>query len=229
MFPRMHASIYVSNLDRSVEFYNRFFRMSPEKVRPGYAKYHLESPALVFSLVENPQRVSGNFGHLGIQVDSLEALDRMKSDAQEDKVLSYEEQEVACCYAKQDKFWAVDPDGVQWEVYYFHEDVEYNDPAFAAADGQKEACCTPAFSVEALPASSDAGQSDQAGKDQFVKGGAKASAEPSSAVIESAHSRGEKNMSDFRGDNRMAEQQENSVETESEKADACCEPGCCGK
>ena len=188
MFPRMHASLYVSNLDRSVDFYSRFFQVSPEKVRPGYAKYQLESPGLVFSLVENPERVAGNFGHMGIQVESLEELDRLKSRAQANEVLSFEEKHVACCYAKQDKFWAVDPDGIQWEVYYFHEDVEFNDPAFANDSGEKEACCSTSFSVDQLPEA------------QSVKVGNSSPGETQ------------------------------AVQTEVlAQADACCEPGCCGK
>jgi hypothetical protein len=43
------------------------------------------------------------------------------------------------CYAVQDKFWATDPDGHQWEVYYFHEDAEFNDPRYELSD--TSACC----------------------------------------------------------------------------------------
>lgn len=56
-------------------------------------------------------------------------------------MVSLEEIGTACCYALQDKFWAADPDGHQWEVYYFHEDVEFNDPHYALEDAK--ACCTP--------------------------------------------------------------------------------------
>ena len=56
--------------------------------------------------------------------------------------MSAEEIGTACCYAVQDKFWVTDPDGVQWEVYYFHEDVEFNDPKYAMEDAS--ACCMPA-------------------------------------------------------------------------------------
>ena len=37
--------------------------------------------------------------------------------------------------------WATDPDGVQWEVYYFHEDAEFNDPHYEMKDAS--ACCMP--------------------------------------------------------------------------------------
>ena len=53
-----------------------------------------------------------------------------------------EEMGTNCCYANQDKFWVKDPNGVQWEVYYFHEDVAFNDPHYASND-ENVACCTP--------------------------------------------------------------------------------------
>lgn len=154
----MHTSLYVSDLDRSIDFYSRFFEMEPAKVRPGYAKFELSDPGLIFSLVENPQRVASNFGHMGIQVGSDEELQKKKLRAQKSGVLSFEEKDVSCCYAKQDKFWAVDPDGIQWEIYVFHEDVEFNDPAFSGDESaettslENAVCCSPNFSVESLPA-----------------------------------------------------------------------------
>ena len=199
MFPRMHASIYVSNLERSVEFYNRFFHTPPEKKKAGYAKYHLSTPDLVFSLVEYPERVAGNFGHQGIQVESPELLEGMKEQALASNVLSYEEKDVACCYAKQDKFWAVDPDGIQWEVYYFHEDVDFNDPAFSRDAGEKDACCSTAFSLEDLP---------------------------EAASIETLPSNDVSSQSGgSQSDGLPGEAEDN----EPVAAGACCEPGCCGK
>jgi hypothetical protein len=56
-------------------------------------------------------------------------------------IVSLEEIGTSCCYAVQDKFWVTDPDGVQWEVYYFHADTEFNDPKYSSADSS--ACCAP--------------------------------------------------------------------------------------
>lgn len=141
VFPRMHVSLYVSNLAATVNFYNQFFGQSANKIKKGYAKYVLESPSLIISFVENPARVQQNFGHLGFQVESPAELERRKELAQKASVIDREEIGTACCYAVQDKFWAKDPDGVQWEVYYFHEDAEFNDPHYESADAS--ACCMP--------------------------------------------------------------------------------------
>lgn len=141
-FPRMHVSLYVSNLLETVNFYTAFFGQPAEKVKPGYAKYILESPALVISFLENPDRVQSNFGHLGFQVDTSEALEQARSAAASRQLITKEETGTACCYAVQDKFWAADPDGIQWEVYYFHENSEFNDPHYEMAEAS--ACCMPA-------------------------------------------------------------------------------------
>ena len=70
VFPRMHVSLYVSDLEKSIAFYSAFFATAPVKVKPGYAKYVLDSPSLIISFVENQERVQQNFGHLGFQVET---------------------------------------------------------------------------------------------------------------------------------------------------------------
>jgi catechol 2,3-dioxygenase-like lactoylglutathione lyase family enzyme len=139
-FPKMHVSLYVDDINQSVQFYNEFFNQSADKVKPGYAKYILDEPALVISFVENSKKTEPLFGHLGFQVDSK---DRMLKEHSRLKTLGYktiEESETACCYAIQDKFWVSDPDGHRWEVYYFHADVEFNDPQYTSAG--EEVCCS---------------------------------------------------------------------------------------
>ena len=137
----MHVSLYVSNLAASVNFYTNFFGQAADKIKPGYAKYILEKPSLIISFIENPERVQANFGHLGFQLETIEEMTNCLNKARLLGVVSKEEIGTSCCYAVQDKFWATDPDGVQWEVYYFHEDAEFNDPHYALEDAA--ACCMP--------------------------------------------------------------------------------------
>ncbi len=139
--PRMHVSLYVSNLTDTVAFYDQFFGQQSEKTMPGYAKYILEKPALIISFVENAERVRSNFGHLGFQVESAERLESLLNVAREKQLVEKEEIGTNCCYANQDKFWVSDPDGHQWEVYYFNHDTTFNDPHFENASA--DACCMP--------------------------------------------------------------------------------------
>jgi hypothetical protein len=124
---------------QTVNFYNSFFGKSPDKIRKGYIKYILDEPSLIISFVENPERVQQNFGHLGFQVETIEELNSRLATAQKAGLITREETGTNCCYAKQDKFWVTDFDGVQWEVYYFHEDAEFNDPHYEHETAS--ACC----------------------------------------------------------------------------------------
>ncbi|MFT7113608.1 MAG: catechol 2,3-dioxygenase-like lactoylglutathione lyase family enzyme [Candidatus Azotimanducaceae bacterium] len=141
VFPKMHVSLYVSNLNESLAFYTRFFGQEAAKVAPGYFKFELNQPALIISFLENPERVNTNFGHLGIQVASKEEVLARLGFVEQQGLVAKEEIDTACCYAVQDKFWVNDPDGTQWEIYYFHKDVAFNDPKFE--NGEATACCAP--------------------------------------------------------------------------------------
>lgn len=137
----MHVSLYVSDLASTVNFYNTFFGQAADKVKKGYAKYILESPSLIISFIENEERAKPNFGHLGFQVETKEEMHRRLEVAKKLNIVSKEEIGTACCFALQDKFWVEDPDGVQWEVYYFHADSDFNDPHYELQDAS--ACCMP--------------------------------------------------------------------------------------
>jgi len=123
VFPRMHVSLYVSDLTATVNFYTAFFGQPAAKIRPGYAKYVLDKPSLIISFVENAERVASNFGHLGFQVETVAELDERLTTARAAGLVQREEIGTACCYAKQDKFWVNDPDGTEWEVYYTRHEM----------------------------------------------------------------------------------------------------------
>ena len=141
VYPRMHLSFYVKNLAETVNFYSTFFGQPANKIKKDYAKYELQKPGLIISFIENPERVQSNFGHVGIQVGTKEEMMRRLELAKSQNIVSFEEIGTSCCYAEQDKFWVDDPNGIQWEIYYFHKDVEFNDPKYAQEDASQ--CCTP--------------------------------------------------------------------------------------
>ena len=134
---KFHLSLFVSDTEETVRFYTRLFGDEPVKVKSDYAKFELKDPALVISFIQAPDKVKSEFGHLGFMVNSSEQVEARKAALKSlDVKIGLEEQEVACCYAKQDKFWVNDPDGYEWEVYHFIEDVEKNEEKYTAAP-----CC----------------------------------------------------------------------------------------
>ena len=141
VFPRTHISLYVSSIDETVAFYNKFFDTTPAKVEAGYTKYELDSPALTISFVEKEDAPKEKIGHFGIQVKTKEELNDKLNLARGQKLVELEEIGTVCCYAIQDKFWVTDPDGYEWEVYHFLGDHDKMD----GRDGREnEACCSPA-------------------------------------------------------------------------------------
>ena len=140
-FPRMHVSLYVSDIQKTVAFYNAFFNQKADKVKSDYAKYVLDKPSLIISFVQNPGKVKAQFGHLGFQVETQDELKQIMEKVKTQNLSVREEIGTSCCYAVQDKFWVMDPDGMQWEVYYFHEDAAFNDPHYSSEEAT--ACCVP--------------------------------------------------------------------------------------
>jgi len=139
-FEKLHISYYVQDIVKTETFYTRFFNHKPAKSKPGYLKYELEDPGLVISFIENENRVHANFGHLGFRVREKEALDYYRNQMEARQLISSEEIGTNCCYARQDKFWVTDPDGYEWEIYYVHEDVEFNDPH--SGTDKDQVCCS---------------------------------------------------------------------------------------
>ncbi len=144
-YPKAHIGLQTSDLEAAIAFYTQLFGEAPVKTRPGYAKFLLNSPPMNVSLNEH-SRVVASPGHFGIQVATSDDVLARKA-AMEAHYEVEEEMSVQCCYARQDKFWATDPDGNRWEVFVFHEDVEENDPQYQttsqAVGVAAEACCGP--------------------------------------------------------------------------------------
>jgi catechol 2,3-dioxygenase-like lactoylglutathione lyase family enzyme len=122
---KAHISINVSNLDRSIAFYRKLLGIEPLKVRRGYAKFDVANPPLNLAMNESAPGGEGGvsrLSHLGIQVDSTEAVLAMRTRWAEAGLAPRDEMQTTCCYAVQDKTWVSDPDGNEWEVFVVLED-----------------------------------------------------------------------------------------------------------
>lgn len=113
-----HVHVRVKDLKESVAFYSSLFNIDPTLIKPDYAKWMLDDPKINFAISSGYEQ----FGieHLGIQVDSKEALQQVYQNMESAKGEIFEEGECTCCYAKSQKSWITDPQGIDWEAFYTH-------------------------------------------------------------------------------------------------------------
>ena len=120
---KVHLSLNVSNLERSIAFYGALLGVEPAKVRSDYAKFDLAEPPLVLSLMPGIAAGGGNMNHAGLRVRDSDELVEIQRRLERAGMQTERQDGVECCYARQTKFWVHDPDQALWEVYVFHEDV----------------------------------------------------------------------------------------------------------
>lgn len=114
----VHVGINVTNLDQSIEFYQKVFGIKPEKIKEDYAKFLLDEPGLNFTLNVRDQVNGNQVNHFGFQVNDAEEVIAHKERLEKEGFFAREEMDTTCCYAVQDKFWVTDPDGNEWEFFY---------------------------------------------------------------------------------------------------------------
>ena len=142
---RFHVHLTVGDLDRAIRFYATLFGAAPTVVKPDYAKWMLDDPRVNFA-ISTRARTPG-VDHLGIQVDGVEELQEVSSRLADAGQNLLEQKQATCCYARSDKAWVADPEGIAWETFFtFGEATTYGEdrgvgPALGATGAEKAACC----------------------------------------------------------------------------------------
>lgn len=142
--PKAHVALLVRDLARSVDFYRKLFAAEPVKLRPSYAKFDIAQPPLNFTLNESPSNARpapSSLSHLGIQVASTEQVLEIRDRWSRAGLDTRDEMHTECCYALQDKAWARDPDGNEWEAFTVLEDLPAEKTVEDASSAA--ACCGP--------------------------------------------------------------------------------------
>jgi hypothetical protein len=143
---RFHVHVAVESLSESITFYSDLFGMKPTIERPDYAKWMIEDPRVNFAISSRGHKPGVN--HLGFQAENaaeLLELSERADHAAGSAVLN--ESEVECCYAKGNKYWVIDPQGLAWEQFQTLGEIPIfgEDKAMKRTDG--EACCIPLHSA----------------------------------------------------------------------------------
>lgn len=140
---RFHVHIAVENLDQSIKFYSTLFASEPTVLKPDYAKWMLEDPRVNFAISQ--RGTNPGIEHLGIQVDNETELNEVYARLSKAERPVIEEKATTCCYARSDKQWIADPQGISWETFLTHGEATVYGAGLAAtpADSKEAACCEP--------------------------------------------------------------------------------------
>ena len=137
---RFHVHLHVENLERSIAFYSQLFATAPARVESDYAKWMLDDPRVNFAI--STRGAHAGLDHFGFQTDDPAELAALKARADAAGMAVLDEGETTCCYARSDKHWVTDPQGIAWEHFHTLDTI----PVFreARTSAPAGACCTPA-------------------------------------------------------------------------------------
>ncbi len=137
---KMHIHISVEDLDKNIEFYSALFGAQPTVQHDDYAKWRLDDPMVNFAISDKGRE--NGLNHLGFELDSHQELEAISKRIDDNNLSKLEEKGASCCYAKSDKYWTLDPQGIPWENFHTLGDI----PVYgenAGTDVKAEAqCCS---------------------------------------------------------------------------------------
>ncbi|CAN7773025.1 ArsI/CadI family heavy metal resistance metalloenzyme [Caballeronia sp. LjRoot31] len=146
---RMHIHVAVEDLNDSIRFYSAMFgNVEPTVLKGDYCKWELTDPAVNFAI--SRRGVQPGVDHIGIQVETDAELAEMNARFTAAKLPAQQQTETTCCYAKSDKAWTIDPQGVAWETFRSLEAAPVYGKSHDRAQAQAQstaACCSPAESI----------------------------------------------------------------------------------
>ncbi len=140
---RFHVHVHVDDLPRNLAFYSALFGAAPTRTEADYAKWMLEDPPLNFAISTRGNGAVG-VNHLGIQTDTSDELAAMKARAEAADGALLDEGATTCCYARSEKHWVTDPQGLAWEQFHTLGDIPVFSQAATAsttAPAAASACC----------------------------------------------------------------------------------------
>jgi catechol 2,3-dioxygenase-like lactoylglutathione lyase family enzyme len=140
---RLHVHVAVANIEESKRFYAGLFGAQPSVEKEDYAKWMLDDPRVNFAISARGREPG--LDHLGIQAENQNELIEVTQRLKSAQLQVLDEGETTCCYAKSEKAWAVDPQGIAWETFFTTgEATVYGDDNEVATNvplHKETACC----------------------------------------------------------------------------------------
>ena len=140
---RLHVHIAVADIDKNILFYSSLFGSEPSMVKPDYVKWELKNPSVNFAISTHGK--TPGLDHIGIQAENEAELQAIRQRLENARIDGMAEDGTTCCYARSDKYWTSDPQGIAWESFHTLESAAvYGErPEAETASGS---CCTPNLS-----------------------------------------------------------------------------------
>lgn len=140
---RFHVHVHVKDLEKNIAFYSAMFEQQPARTEADYAKWMLTDPPVNFAI--STRGDAPGVDHLGIQVERAEELDALKASATRADMTLLDEGPTTCCYARSDKYWLTDPQGIAWEQFHTLDSIPvFSEQKPASNQVAAQACCAPA-------------------------------------------------------------------------------------
>ena len=143
---RLHVHVAVHDLEQSIRFYSALFAARPSVLKDDYAKWMLDDPRVNFAI--STRSAKAGLDHLGIQAENPAELEDLGSRLAQADVAVTAQKGASCCYAKSDKYWTIDPQGIAWESFHTLDSVpmygQETRPRAIEIEEPKAACCGPA-------------------------------------------------------------------------------------
>ena len=139
---RLHVHVAVHDLQQSIRFYSALFAAEPAVKKDDYAKWMLDDPRVNFAI--STRGGKAGLDHLGIQAENGAELEDLGIRLAQADVAVAAQKGAACCYAKSDKYWTIDPQGIAWESFHTLDSVPmYGQETRPSSEAQAatSACC----------------------------------------------------------------------------------------
>jgi catechol 2,3-dioxygenase-like lactoylglutathione lyase family enzyme len=142
---RFHVHVAVENIEQSVKFYTGLFGSTPAVQKIDYAKWMLEDPRVNFAISARGR--APGLDHFGIQAEDQGELKEVTARLKAGDMQIFDEGTTTCCYAKSEKAWTVDPQGIAWEAFLTVAGAtvygDDNEVSTAVPLHKQTACCAP--------------------------------------------------------------------------------------
>ena len=135
---RFHVHVSVADIETNIKFYSTLFEAPPTVLKPDYAKWMLDDPRINFAI--SKRGLEPAVDHLGLQVESDTELNALREQVAAAEIAALDQTNAACCYARSDKYWITDPQGVVWETFHTLNSI----PVYGETPrAESAACCAP--------------------------------------------------------------------------------------